>query len=237
MFYKLSVPRNYPIIKPLLPEYGRPGCWSGPVAYTAPGFIEGKSVAFLAGYGAAITFTPAWELVYDFATMERQPFRSGAFGLASGTGATISGIQYHGTVFKFENVTSLEKSYEGPFVYGAISLGASFFVSVGVQGFLSLTNDVSGVSEFYGYTPIGYNIDPLTIEVGVGLTQRNGPAESYVSPGHKVNIAKLGSDILLGNNSPADFTIPTPGLAMRNIGSTLAWHYAWIHDEIYVNSK
>lgn len=235
-FYNLSAPRYHSII-PFEQQIGRPGCWSGPVAYTAPGYVEGNSTAVL--LGAVVTFTPAQEIVYDFARMERQRFVAMAFGSASAAGIGITGIQYHGTIFKFENVTSITESYKGPFAYGSIAVGSTFNVSVGVQGFKSLSNDVWGLSEFFGYT-LGHTesaFGVFTLEVGMGVASPAGPIlDNYASNGTKVNVSKLIADILKGSASPS--VIPDPFVyGMRGIGSVIAHHYAWVHDEIYVNSK
>jgi hypothetical protein len=78
------------------PFLGSSGCWYGPVPYRAKGYLEGTSVAVVAGVG----FISGNEIVYDFATMEQQKFKYvGAMGQDAG-GVTVS--QYVGVISGFK---------------------------------------------------------------------------------------------------------------------------------------
>jgi hypothetical protein len=216
-------------------QKGKPRCWEGPVSYTAPGYLEGASINFSFIIGA----TFATEIVYDFATMEKQKFTSKQIGISIGIG--VSGIEYQGVIFNFTNTKTLVGEYPGSFVYGSVGAGTGFpgvvQLGTGVTGFKSLSNEVWGVSQYYsiGWSPIPSPIS-MSAEVGYGFASPGEMFNPYIMPSSKkVNVSQLISDITIGKNSPA--VIPMPSVLVRGLGIEFAYYYSWIHDELYVNSK
>jgi hypothetical protein len=231
--YNLSAPKDYPVMPQ---QDGESGCWSGPVAYKAPGYLEGYSatISFMFGYGFGK------ELVYDFGTMEKGLF---SYETASITfDASISAMVYHGVVFGFNNIDSIEEGYKGPFWFVSGGVSAEFpfptpSIGTGVNFFHSLSGEIWGVSQYYS---VGGGISLLSgfsLAGGVGLTNHIWSRQPYLKAG-SADYAKLSGNIIADPDSPvvfAAFTVPSN--AVKGIGLVQAAHWSWIYNEIHVNSK
>jgi hypothetical protein len=221
-------------------QEGSSGCWSGPVAYEAPGYLEGASIT---SNLPVFAISKSKEIVYSFAKMEKQYFDVLQFGFSLQVGATLT--QYYGLAFNFNNVDSLESTYQGPFVYLSVG-GATGFPGIaqlgtGVIGFKSVTNDVWGVSQYYSIS-FGISIATLPIpftqvngELGVGRAFPSDRLHDYILPSGRVDVGRLVSDIASGVDSKA--VVPVPAVLVRSLSMVLAFEYSRIHDEIYINSR
>lgn len=228
-FYNLSAPKNYPTMPK--PE-GSSGCWSGPVAYKAPGYLEGYSVTF--SFEASYSFGK--ELVFDFGTMEKGLFDYETVGLNL-LEASITAMEYHGVVFGFNNVDTIEGKYKGPYFFGSGGVNSGVGLGVGVNAFVSFDGELWGLSQYYS---IGASIslfEGFSFSEGVGLSSWHPGYQKvdYIGGDEKVKVPSLINNITLDADSPA--VIPAPSNLVKADGIALAYHYSWIHDEIYVNSK
>jgi hypothetical protein len=234
--YNLSAPKDYPIM-PLKQQKGSSGCWSGPVAYKAPGYLEGYSatISFAVGYGFGK------ELVYDFGTMEKGLF---SYETASITlDASVSAMVYHGVVFGFNNVDSIKEGYRGPFWFVSGGVGADFpfpspSIGTGVNFFHSLSGEIWGVSQYYSVGATLTTLTPgMSLAGGVGLTTSIWSRQPYLKSG-SADYDKLSRDILIDPDSPIVLAaISVPSNAVKGIGIVQAAYWSWIYNEIHVNSK
>jgi len=145
--YNLTAPMYYQVMPPERQE-GSPGCWSGAVAYRAPGYLVGHADAFNFG----ISYTRGEESVFDFGTMERGKFTFETAGLA--LDASVSEVGYHGIIIGFNNVERIEEKYRGPYAFGASGFSSANFLlggslGVGVAGFVSFDRELTGISEYF----------------------------------------------------------------------------------------
>jgi hypothetical protein len=131
------------------PFRGGPWCWYGPVPYRANGYIEGlgASAAVLVGATAGI------EVVYDFATMQRQNFvyygTIVQLSSGGGMGGGVSASEYIGEVRGLRTSyfgqgssnINIKEDYSGYFLFGnaGISLGWPLSLGAGAMGFMSPT--------------------------------------------------------------------------------------------------
>lgn len=241
-YYNLSAPKEYSVMPQPQPddidEYGTPNCWRGPVAYNAPGYLEGFSF----GGGVLINIFYANEVVYDFGTMEKQRFEIGIVGATTQLGVSFS--EYHGIVFNLNNIDLLKDAYKGSFWYASAGAGtavpAIFSLNTGVTFFHALKGDVWGVSQFYsfgvGHELISFPGGNVAFEGGFGYGAAGERIDTYIDQSTgKVKIAQLVSDITTGKDSPA--IVPVPSVLVRGLGIELAYLYGWIYDEIHINSK
>jgi len=228
-YYGLSAPRDY---QTMPHAQGQPGCWSGPVAYKAPGYLEGLS----GGVSFGVSLNLGKELVFDFATMEKGLFNYFTTGLTLEAGG--SAMEYHGIVFNFNNVNMIEEKYNGSFYFGSAGANTGFpgiNLGVGVTGFYSFDQELWGLSEYYS-VGAGISLIPgVSVSGGVGKSTWNGYKISYIKQDGRVNVDSLIADITFDFASPA--VIPVPSNLVKGIGIELAIYYSWIHDEMYVNSK
>lgn len=231
-YYHLLTPYKYQTFPN--PE-GTPGCWSGPVAYRAPGFVEGYSASFNSG----ISVGRGTESVFDFATMERAKFNYETRGFSLETSVSIMG--YHGLIFGFNNVEPIEDKYKGDFYFLSSGFNSSDFLGgislgVGVVGFVGSDWELTGISEYYS---IGAGVTWIpggSIAGGVGHSTWTGQQKTgYVESGG-VNRPHLQQDIAFNPDSPFVLHL-LPSHLIKWDALILSKHYAWIHDEIYIMSK
>lgn len=195
------------------PFLGGPWCWYGPVPYRASGYVEGYSVTETATGG----ITYGEEIVYDFATMQRQKYKYDGVIFQNYIGVTRS--EYIGEVgglrtFRFGQDYSykqIEQDYSGTFAL--LSLGVSGGIPIGPQigggivFFVSPTTpDINGYA-FYAAGSIGAGMGGSG---SIGLTDYSaiiGTRKDYaleVLNGNQgsVNKSILRADILNGIQSP-----------------------------------
>jgi RHS repeat-associated protein len=207
--------------------HGNPKCWYGPVPYRGRGYLEGDSYTY-ALFGGAIR---GKEVVYDFATMERQNFEYVGIVLQDSIAATASqyvgvigvGIGRIGSFRSWRNITD---DYKGPFVSVSAGIGAGLAlgfelgpaVGGGVTGFLSpLDPSIYGVAV---YLSGGLAVDPIPTSDLAGTLTRYSPVgpvtnykmfgpfrEPYVG-GTYVQYEHIQQDIRKGMRSPWARTIP-----------------------------
>jgi len=223
-FYNLSAPKKYRVM-PLERQEGVPGCWSGPVAYKAPGYVEGYSKGYVFGIG----YGQGEELVYDFGTMQKGKFSFETVNLAVQAG--VAAMVYHGLVFEFNNVETIEDKYRGVFQY--LSAGASGFniVGTGATVFFAYGDELWGISQYYS---IGLSIG-ITLTYGEGISTPIW-SKSYLRYGG-VNKWELMRDITIDPDSPVWGGFFLPSSLIKGIGIEYASYYSWIYNEIHLESK
>jgi RHS repeat-associated protein len=194
---------------------GNPGCYYGPIPYRAPGYVEGFSAT------GTVVLGPTWgkEVVYDFATMERQVFEY--FGIAVNDSIGLGGQNYVGVIAGFRSWRNITKDYQGSFnlVSGGIGLdipGTDLGIaSTGVAYFEgSPDTTVYGGAWYYAAGPskgAGLDLVPF-IDVGISATYYTGIGDSHeyftehrAYPGDQrksVNGVEILSDIDSGEGSP-----------------------------------
>ncbi len=250
-FYGLSAPLQYNIMPGsddwgnASADYGSPGCWKGPVAYTAPGILTGWSVT-VSAYGSA---GYGREDVYDFGTMERRIFHIYTFGLSDGGGA--SAMIYMGVVMGLNNVDDLVALYGGDSYYLSGGMAASSLVplapspeiGIGVMGSQSAKNPEIRTRSLYfaGNLSIGDVLPLVDFSGGTAYAIPANRLKTYVS-NSRVDTTSLTNDLQTLTTLPSDLSIYVSiankmGLPMQNAITWQALKYANIHDEIYVNSQ
>ena len=206
---------------------GDPECWYGPVPYRGKGYLEGRTAAYALFLGTI----RGKEVVYDFATMERQNFEYVGGVLQDAVAASTS--QYVGTIGvgvgrsgSFRSWKNLEDEYGGLFM-SLPSLG----VGVGIAGVeLGPVGGVGGTFFFsptdptiYGFTAYlsgGLAGSPLPIlDLGASLTTytpenrsvsytKSGPFKAPYSGATRVVYTEIQNDITMGVKSPWIRSIP-----------------------------
>ena len=222
---------------------GGQGCYKGPNAYRAPGYLEGIGGTTTIFFGAGI------ESVYDFATMERAGFTYTAQGLTDiflGGSVFVYAGRVDGLKVDFANpTTNLITDYSG--LGNSWSVGGSIGpVLIPLPEFPALS---IGIGVGAGYSHFSSNSDPMirggSVYVGGALalevpyldfsefqtTYSSFSQDSYLLPGGVVNRGKLYSDIRLGHGSPilGGGLIP---FALRNYWAVQADKYANAYEEI-----
>ncbi len=215
--------------------HGERGCYSGPEAYRAPGYLEG------AGLWALIHRT-GYEVVYDFARMERMEFVYYGSGGNDAIDMGIGGMLYSGKVMGLRSDQTINAVYRG--LSSSYSVGPSvdlgFGIGAGKGGFVSW-NDIMLRGNYY-YVGASWAVDLAEgADVDVTLWSIYSPIYNdpirYATNG-VVNRARLLSDILLGKGSPWGVSFPSlsqpPGnvmLASRLYAASLALRYADAYEE------
>jgi hypothetical protein len=228
------------------------GCWYGSFPYTAPGYIEGRSGFLALG-------TSGREIVYDFATMERQIFtyQGGGFGAENDLIRAIGYTDYFAQAYGFRSNSNLKKDYEGlaMTLYFGISpsseLGMKYstLLGVGIIQSIPMMGGKVGATGMYmgaGLTISSPYSDDLPDNVSgdtpggpqmgasVVLYTAEGTSVNYAQP--SVNIGQLVRDIYWDDElSPVfmdSFTFPGEIAALVE-----ANRYARIHDAIYIQSQ
>ncbi len=120
--YGLSAPSQHDImprsdLRENSSKYGSPGCWKGPVAYTAPGILLGGSVTISAIGSVGVGI----ERVFDFANMTSQWFDITTYGFTDSVG--LNGAGYYGIILGLNNADDSTAN---------VYRGESRFKSVGV---------------------------------------------------------------------------------------------------------
>lgn len=197
------------------PFHGGPWCWYGPVPYRASGYLEGAS-----GTGSIFAgVTGGAEIVYDFATMQRQEFwyygsvLQDSVGLTGG--AYLGSVQgLRTTYFGQDKKVNIFDDYSGAFVLsgGGVStdLGGGPSIGAGAILFASPTDpNIYGMSF---YVSAGLTIDPLLIVDGVIGLAIYYPVDdpfNYYAKGLtpvidkvRVDESRIRGDILNGVDSP-----------------------------------
>ena len=217
---------------------GTKGCYSGPTKYRTSGYLEGAGGFLTIWWGGS-------EVVYDFATMERQKFLyfgPGVNDSVLGGGVAASA----GIIAGFRSDRDITKDYAGPFFVVAggsgIDVGELWQpvgLGAGLSAFVSWEDiHIRGVSAYIG-GGLSYDIIPF-VEAGVGIWMDYYPTsdvQSYVTNtpnGKKVNRGLLFQHISSGDQSPWPFFVsysPT-GQASRTIAISLAIKYADVYDKL-----
>ncbi len=226
------------------------GCWHGSFPYKAPGYVEGYSLLFTAGVKGT-------EIVYDFATMERQTFTylGGGWG-AENSFLAIGATNYFAHAYGFRSNSTLANDYQGQAltIYFGISpasdgrstlLGTGFINSsplggsVGASGMfigVGLTRKPSSKEDVPDNIPGGTPGGPVAGGSVATYTPKGTPHQYAPGPLSLVDIGQLKRDIWFDDQiSPAfmdSFTFPGEVWALVE-----AHRYARIHDAIYVESQ
>ncbi|MCP5098543.1 MAG: RHS repeat-associated core domain-containing protein, partial [Chloroflexi bacterium] len=183
------------------------GCYSGPIPYRAPGYVEGVS-----GSGALyIGATGGREVVYDFATFQRANFEYKGGILSDSIG--VSYAESVGIIKGFKSWRNIELDYSDWFLVGSIGAGTNLFLDIGVSigraWFAGIPDpSVRGTALYVAASFGGADAIPI-LEPAVSVTryERTGVVEDYIF-GNKVNVGLLFDHIRQGFNSP--WTISAP---------------------------
>jgi RHS repeat-associated protein len=215
---------------------GERGCYSGPEAYRAPGYLEGVGLWALIHRGG-------YEVVYDFARMERMEFNYYGNGANDAVDFGIGGMFYSGKVTGFRSDQGIIDLYRG--LSSSFSIGPSgdigFGVGAGKGGFVSWT-DIRLRGNYY-YVGASFSADLAEfIDIDITLWSIYNPMSNnptVYSINGTVNRARLFTDILTGKGSPWGIRYPSitqPSqnimLASRAYGTFLAMKYATAFEEI-----
>lgn len=215
---------------------GEQGCYSGLDAYRAPGYLEGIGLWALIHRGG-------YEVVYDFARMERMEFNYYGSGANDAVDAGIGGMLYSGKVMGFRSDQSIKKSYRG--LSSSYSIGPSvdigFGVGAGKGGFVSWDDRMLRGKYYYvGASLAADFVEGVDIDVtiwSIYSPMTNNPIR-YAANG-RVDRPRLISDIATGKGSPwgvryPSLTQPSENimLASRMYGIFLAMKYANAYEEI-----
>ncbi len=226
------------------------GCWLGEVPYRTKGYLEGWSGqggVFLQGIVGA-------EIVYDFATMEREAFEYTGYVWTVNIG--ISEVWYFGQAYGLRNYSTLEKDYSDTFefYFGGVSIPT--IAIPGLNGSLGILHDwgipddsVGGWAFYRGPSVSPPSYPPL--EGGKGETNYSVIKrynEHYHSAGrvNSVNVkgtprtvvrSRLFSEIKMGLPGLDVFDLDhLHPLTRRLIGISLANKYADVYDGIHYDS-
>jgi len=187
---------------------GSAGCYTGPTEFRAPGYIEGLSYSVSAGPSSYMIGT---EIVYDFATMQRQLFDYSGSGLTPSMG--ISDGQYFGYVNGFRTSVldpskyDIDRDYGGPFIniVMGITVGLGGAINGGTNTFYSPSDpNIRGETYYFGGS---ISIADLGVVIDAGKFTLNfvpwssAPRHYFISGGF-VDVGTLTSDIRSGNLSP-----------------------------------
>ena len=198
------------------PFQGNPNCWYGPVPYRARGYIEGSNNTVVAGLG----FTNGLEVVYDFASMQRQNFKYA--GVIVQDSFSVSTGQYAGLIFGMRTLRygwdtfDITVDYSGPFVSGSVGVGAGVALGIeigpsvggGLTFFASPTDP--SIRGFALYLSVSLGIDPVpifdfsgTVTNYTSISQVIDYREQGPYGGRTfVNVERIGRDIRNGVESP-----------------------------------
>jgi hypothetical protein len=232
--YNLSAPRDYPVM-PQEKQDGFPGCWSGPVAYKTAGYLEGYSVSVSIMFG----YSTGEELVFDFGTMEKGFFGYETLGITFDMGVSV--MAYHGLVYGFNNVDSIESKYRGQFWFVSAGVSTEFpfptpNVGTGVNYFRSVDGELSGISQYYSAGLSILSLIPINL-AGGGGTSTPLWSKSYINSAGVLNSSRLLDDIAADPASPVWPAIILPSALFKAHGMVLATHYSRIYREMHDGSK
>jgi len=215
---------------------GERGCYSGPEDYRAPGYLEGVGLWALIHRGG-------YEVVYDFARMERMEFTYYGSGANDAVDAGIGGILYSGKVMGFRSDQSINRVYRG--LSSSYSLGPSvdvgFGIGAGKGGFVSWSDIMLRGKYYYAGASLAADLAE-GVDIDVTLWSIYSPMSNnptvYATNG-TVNRPRLITDIATGKGSPWGMRYPSltqPSenimLASRMYGIFLAMKYANAYEEI-----
>jgi RHS repeat-associated protein len=224
---------------------GQPGCYSGPTAYRAPGYLEGVE----AHIGGIPSYTTGLEVVYDFANMQSAGFKFMGININDGlvgAGASI----YFGKALGLRSDTRLIEDYKDVSISG--SVGGSFDIvvggAIGRGSFLAASSNtipmLRGKTWYIGLSLSGDLIESLDLSGSwVTYTPISSQPERYVLADKTVDTARLYSDISNGVGSPwgpqqLDLLLNNPGSfvaksAVRAYGLSLARTYVAAYNELH----
>lgn len=231
-YYRLSPPafsNNYMSDE----VYGSSGCWHGAPAYEGGGYVEGMGLYTLIANGSL-------SYVFDFATMESQPFKDIFYGIGDAA-LSINAFIYFSGIYGFDSTSDIFSDYSGPyyFINAGLSTDAPVELPVGIGTGLTFSTSANPFLKIIT-AGVYYNAgtaDPLPIVDGlIGLGSVHTAVEtakSYVING-RVNLGQLVPDISAGHPVISQFYsgIATP---YRTAGIATALYWAWIYNEVHTN--
>jgi hypothetical protein len=221
---------------------GEKGCYTGPTEYRAPGYLEGYGFLF-----TSIWYLGFYEMVYDFASMQRTDFDAYGYGLHD-TSVGISYSQYVGIVYGLKSTSDVITDYQGPFIVGNVGVGVGtadgievgFGVSGGKSYFVSTQDPMIYGKSWYIGGSFGVDGIPI-IDAGIGYLDykpSSGLIEDYApDKKHVSRKAELFSDILNGAHNV--WPIPTGPLeaTAKVYGAFLAAWYVNAYEELHNANK
>lgn len=216
--YGLSAPSQHDImprsdLRENSSKYGSPGCWKGPVAYTAPGILLGGSVTISAIGSVGVGI----ERVFDFANMTSQWFDITTYGFTDSVG--LNGAGYYGIILGLNNADdSTANVYRGESRFKSVGVATPGEIAEASTGWTfsqsTTIPELKTFSQYYAASAGEVDIIPI-LEVSFGT--------SYADP----------------HGGPSKFDIGSMmGQIAGNFYSVLRFmNYAYIHEEIYGNSQ
>jgi hypothetical protein len=215
---------------------GEKGCYKGPTAYRAPGYLEGVGLWALIHRGG-------YERVYDFARMEGTNFNYYGSGGNDAIDAGIGGMFYAGKVMGFRSDASIDESYRG--LSSSYTLGPSmdigFGIGAGQGGFISWSDPMLRGKYYYAGGSLALDLAE-GVDIDVTIWAIYSPVyenpERYATDGI-VNRAQLMAHIASGKGSPMGEKYPSLTAPMDNVivaarlyGILQALKYANVYEEI-----
>ncbi len=210
---------------------GEKGCYTGPTEFRAPGYIEGLGGWFIFGRGGR-------EVVYDFATMERQNFTYLGGGINDALDFGGGGQVYVGAVNGFRTDSSLASQYRA--FSGSLQIGVSGDIGIGVGGGGGIFWSWTDFRLHGGVIFVGWSLSGDALLEGADIdfspilhyTPDRVTRVPYSANG-EIRKSDLINDILVGKNSPAQLlgglSAPYPA---RAIAAISAMHYADVYMEL-----
>ena len=198
---------------------GKPGCYTGPTVYRAPGYLEGYQWYWGFIWPDMVNGT---EVVYNFARMERSSFTYTGVMLPAGI-SIVGGNIYFGIVHGFRSDKFIDEQYSKISI--ADSEGIGIGIGVGRGGFQSGNDLMLGGTTWY----LSLSASNPGMELnGAGVIYKPTPGKyfSYLLPDNKtINLGKLVSDIFSGAETP--WPAPLNYInAARLYGVSLAFKYS-----------
>lgn len=229
---------------------GFPGCYYGEIPYRAEGYMEGLSgsVAGIAG------FTGGREVVYDFATMERQNFNYFGGVLFSDTLLGGGGTNYVGVIRGFRSwypQRNIVRDYEGrsdaaafsagydPGLFGITGGGIIFagYPDTSIWGVAYAVNGSASISIpvlDFAFTTVYYVEDDSKIVIYFDEYYQEQYPRRQVTPQHEINLL---DDIRTGANSPGALAEESSIAAIvRTTIQTAAKEWIRVYNEIHYHS-
>ncbi len=185
---------------------GSHGCYYGIINYRSSGYLEGIE-------GWLAMMRGGFELVYDFATMERMRFGFWGFGLNDAVDIGSGVSFYGGHIEGLRSDTQLSKHYLGISVTAQVGISADAIVGggLGIGGFMSLDDPSLRGTTWYVGGSMSDDVLELVDLNGEMLTYSpyETTRKSYVLQGsNRINYQELVKDILTGDGTVWGFNIP-----------------------------
>jgi hypothetical protein len=224
----------------------------GPVHYRAQGYLEGVG-------GFFVTHRRGREIVYDFATWERNSFdyiggshfdepspervlSEGSLGGMNDSFVGIGAAQYAGLVQGLRTDSELNTQYGGHFYYGAPGLSGEYIIGPSWGFILAYSPDDPEVWSVAWYSGFSASLDPIPVGdidvADVYYRPVNKQSENYINENTgEVDIEKLTAHIGSGDSVPFYLGVPHIRVFTRVMAMNKARTWLRVYEEIHENNK